>query len=681
MRLRSKILLAMLSILLAGDLLAVWIVQERLQAGAEREAANQARARALQVQAVYAERADTLQAESEAISLYPAVISALVDNNPVPLRRWSAQVAQLQGKSVTVTDASGSVVARGHAPELTGDNLSDQLAGLRRALDGERISAVEDGDELGLALRGYVPVLRDGISGPIVGAVMIADPIDSRFLNRLGGGDPPVVEMQVASGAPASQDVCDAPVEASVTCSVGLDGPVGAPVAHLSFAVPLVDIERARSDAQRGLWLASALVLLVGAAAVWLLARSLTGPLARLTAVSKKMAEGDFGDAVALLNRKDEIGVLTHAFESMRARIAEMTTTLRDERDVLDAVLESTGDGILMADDDGRTLVANSVWESLTGGAGLLSAGDLQRVDGGPIAETFDDAVRRWLADRDMVTVAAFERTDPYQQFRVYTAPVRHHGGEVLGRIVVLRDVTLETEAERMRTALVGMVSHELRSPLTAITGYTQTLLHDGPWDEPTERDFLEVVAISAQRLSALVDNMLDAATIEAGALRLQREPVRLERIAERVLAQRRLFAGACSLHLETPPSLPLADADPVRVEQVVSNLVENAIKYSPSGGAIRVKVGTDGQGMLMTSVSDHGAGIPADDTPRLFEAFYRVESNGRPTRGVGLGLYICRCLVESHGGRIWVDSQPGHGSTFAFTLPALVGELDEGAA
>jgi two-component system, OmpR family, sensor histidine kinase VicK len=109
----------------------------------------------------------------------------------------------------------------------------------------------------------------------------------------------------------------------------------------------------------------------------------------------------------------------------------------------------------------------------------------------------------------------------------------------------------------------------------------------------------------------------------------------------------------------------------------VVSNLIENAIKYSPRGGAIRVKVGTDEAGMLMTSVSDHGTGITTDDATRLFEAFYRVESKGRSTRGVGLGLYICRCLVESHGGRIWVDSQPGHGSTFAFTLPTLAEEID----
>src|SRR6185437_11026113 len=115
-----------------------------------------------------------------------------------------------------------------------------------------------------------------------------------------------------------------------------------------------------------------------------------------------------------------------------------------------------------------------------------------------------------------------------------------------------------------------------------------------GPWDEATQREFLEVVALSASRLAALVDNLLDAATLEAGALRLQREPVRVERIAERVLAQRRLLSGNCTLHLETRPGLPLADADPLRVEQVLSNLVDNAIKYSPGGGAIHVRVGAE---------------------------------------------------------------------------------------
>jgi signal transduction histidine kinase len=677
-RLRTKFLIAMLATLLVSDLLGTWVVQDRLQAGAQREAANQARARARQVQSLYAERANTLAAEGEAMSLYPAVIAALVDNNPVPFRRWSSQVSNLQGTSVTVTDANGTVVARGHAPESVGDDLSPRLEGLRRALGDQKLATTEDGDELGLALRGYVPVKREGISGPIVGAVMIADPIDARFLSHLGGGEPAVVQMRLVSGAPAGDELCPTPTGPIATCSLPLFAADGRLLGqHLTFQVPLNDLQRAQTDAQRGLWLASGIVLVLGAIAAWFLARSLTRPLAQLTQASQRIAGGDLAQSIAV-RANDEIGTLATAFEQMRSRVAAMTGSLRDERDVLDAVLESAGDGILMVDEQGGTVVANYAWTFLTGGDGLAAAGALRRADAGDTADTFADAARHWLDDPEQVAVADFELLEPYRRFRVYSAPVRHHGGALLGRIVVLREVTRETEAERMRSALIATVSHELRSPLTAITGYTDTLLHDGPWDEDTRREFLEVVSMSAGRLSGLVDNLLDAATLEAGGLRLQREPVRIERVAEHVLAARRLLSGGCTLHLETRPGLPLADADPIRVEQVLANLVENAIKYSPRGGAIKVRIGTLDDGMLSVSVADHGLGIPAEHLEHLFERFYRVESGGRSIRGVGLGLYICRSLVESHGGQIWVDSQPGLGSTFAFTLPALAGTAEE---
>src|SRR5260370_15221198 len=191
MRLRTQILLAILLTLLVGDVLVTLLVQQRFVNGAQRETTNQALARAQQVESLDGERAGTLKAEGEAISLYPAVIAALVDNNPTPLRRWSGQVADLQGTSVTVTDAAGRVVARGHAPDQVGDDLAGQLEGLRLALDNQVVSAAEAGDELGLALRGYKPVLRDGLSGPIVGAVMIAHRLDERFLSRPAGGESP----------------------------------------------------------------------------------------------------------------------------------------------------------------------------------------------------------------------------------------------------------------------------------------------------------------------------------------------------------------------------------------------------------------------------------------------------------------------------------------------------------
>ena len=553
---------------------------------------------------------------------------------------------------------------------------ANSTASARRS-SGEQSSGTESADEVGLAVRGYVPVRRNGIDGPIVGAVMMADRIDEQFLTRLAGDGVTTTQMRIVE-APTGGDPCAEPVGASVTCTVPLASPTGATIGGLAFDVPLASVVQALTEAQRGLWLASLGVMLVGAVAAWLLARSLTRPLARLTAASTRIAGGDFREPVRIQS-KDEIGTLARAFEGMRGRVAEMTDDLRDERDVLDAVLESVEAGILMIDLDGVTVVCNRTWLELTGSDDLNGAAALQRAEAEADVEpeTFAAASTRWRADAELVALADFERPEPYQRLRVYSAPV-FHGGAIIGRIVVMRDVTRETEAERMRSALVATVSHELRSPLTAITGYTETLLNDGPWDSQTQREFLEVVALSAARLSGLVDNLLDAATLEAGALRLQREPVRVERLAERVLQQRRLLAGACTLHLETRPGLPLADADPIRVEQVLANLVDNAIKYSPQGGAIRVRIGADKDGMLSITVTDQGSGIPADHLPHLFDRFYRVETSGRSTRGVGLGLYICRSLVESHGGRIWVDSEPGRGSTFGFTLPALTEEYAE---
>ena len=668
MRLRTKILLAILLTLLVGDVLGTAIVQTRLASGAQREATNQALARAQQVQSLYTERAATLLAEGEAISLYPAVIAALGGNNPAPLRTWSSEVANLQGTSVTVTDATGKVVSRGHAPDQVGDDLSTSLEGLAKALNGQYASGVEAGDELGPALRGYVPVRQNGLDGPIVGAVMIADPLDARFLARLSGGDAASVQMRL-DPAPLA-DGCAAPVGVTATCHVAFASPTATAVASVGFDVPLADIERAQADAQRGLLLASGLVLVLGAGAAWLLARSLTRPLARLTSASQRLAEGDFSQPVSATS-KDEIGTLGRAFEEMRQRLADLTERLRDERDVLDAVLGSTGDGILMVNADADTVVANHVWSELAGGDALPATYDLRRVDT-PEA-TFGDLARRWLGDPEHVAATDLERLEPYQCFRMYSAPVRYQGnGPILGRIFVLRDITRETEAERMRSALLATVSHELRSPLTAITGYADTLLQDGPWDERTQREFLEVIALSASRLSALVDNLLDAATLEAGALRLQREPVRVERIAERVLAQRRLLASGFSLHLETRPGLPLADADPLRVEQILANLVDNAVKYSPHGGPIRIRMTGRDDGQLGIEISDRGGGIPPEHLDHLFERFYRVDGTRAGIKGAGLGLFICKSLVEAHGGTITVESQVGAGSTFTFTLPVI---------
>jgi signal transduction histidine kinase len=664
---------------IATDGLGTWAVSQRLQTGVQREADTQAQAQLLEARALYSERAATLAAEGEAVALYPAVIAALVDSNPKPLLQWSGEMNALQGLRVTVTDVNGRVVARGHAPDQAGDELASQLSGLGLALEGQKVSGTEAGDEIGLAVRGYAPVRRNGVDGPVVGAVMIADPLGGPLLQRFvaprGGAEPGVqAETQIPGVGP---DGCRASeLSTGATCQFTLLAPDGRPSATLSFVVPLADIERARDEAQRALWVVGSLVLVFGAVAAWLLARSFTRPLAQLTAAAGGIALGGY-DRPVDVKSTDEIGVLASALETMRQRVAASTTQLRDERDVLNSVLDSTADGILMTDPSGQPVVANRRWRDLLGADGFAAAAAFRELDGSH-QRSLADAAHEWLAGARRLATAEFDRTEPaYQRLRCYTAPVSKDDGTLIGRIFVMRDVTRESEAERMRNAFVATVSHELRSPLTVISGYTDTLLRSGPWDETTQHDFLEIVARSAATLAGLVDNLLDAAMVEAGVLHIECEPVHLQRIAEQVIAQRKPLASQHTLVLVVQPELPLAEADPLRAEQVLINLVDNAIKYSPDGGTITVRLSTASES-LMVSVEDEGVGVSPEQAERLFDRFYRANGTlERTTKGVGLGLFICRALVEAQGGRIWVESQPGRGSTFHFTLPVLVQNAD----
>ncbi|MGE0544828.1 MAG: ATP-binding protein [Dehalococcoidia bacterium] len=659
--LRTKIMAALLAAVLLTVALAAWAVNDRIETGARREAESQAQSQAAQVRALYDERAATLAAEGEAVSLYPAVIAAIADGNATPLLAWSNAVFTRQHTGVTVIDRDGRVVARGHDPDRRGDLLLPQLQGLQMALDGAIVSGTEDGDELGLALRGYAPVIRNG---EVVGAVMIADPLDERLSLRLTGDAASGTALSVE---PANVRVegCHAPNDAGpAACFFTVLSPSDQPAATVQLSVPLTEIQAARDDAQRALWIVGGVALVGGAAAAWLLARSLSAPLARLTRSAERIGRAEYDQPVGI-NRSDEIGTLARALDAMREQVAAASAALRDERDVLNAVLEATDEGILLTDADGTTRIMNARWQELTGGDGLHAARTLARSGGG--SGSFADAWRDWLSEPERVARADFERFEPYVRFRCYSAPVRTPNGP--GRIFTLRDVTRESEAERMRTALVSTVSHELRSPLTAIKGYVDSLLDGGPWDEATEREFLDIIAASAEKLAVLVDNLLDAAKLEAGVLRMEMEPVRVERIAQQVLEHRRRLVPSHELRLEVDDNLPLAEADPVRLEQILVNLVDNAIKYSPAGGPVTVRI--TGGDSITVRVSDQGVGIAPEDAERLFERFFRVDNGlARSTKGVGLGLYICKSLIEGHGGRIWVESTPGRGSTFAFTLP-----------
>jgi signal transduction histidine kinase len=236
-------------------------------------------------------------------------------------------------------------------------------------------------------------------------------------------------------------------------------------------------------------------------------------------------------------------------------------------------------------------------------------------------------------------------------------------------------ETTALRETNRLKDDFVSMVSHELRTPLASIKGYSHTLLAaDGGWDEPTRDEFLNIIADESDKLTDLVENLLEMSRIGAGRLPITPEPIRLSRFCKGVVDRVAKHYPEINFECELDEPLPVVEADPRRVEQVLVNLLQNAAKYSGSD-VVRVGGSYDGGSEVVISVEDHGKGISPEHLPYLFDKFYRIEgvSNGKEPAGSGLGLAICKALVEAQGGRIWVNSWPGLGTTFFFSLPALV--------
>jgi signal transduction histidine kinase/HAMP domain-containing protein len=226
-------------------------------------------------------------------------------------------------------------------------------------------------------------------------------------------------------------------------------------------------------------------------------------------------------------------------------------------------------------------------------------------------------------------------------------------------------------ELDRLKSELLSTVSHELRTPLASIKGYAGTLLRDDvEWDNDTRREFLQIIDEESDRLGELIEDLLQMSQIEAGILRVDPTPMKLPRMVQRVVKKARSSASSHHLSVAFSADFPEVRADPRRTEQVLRNLVENAIKYSPDGGTVTVRGDVQGREALI-SVSDEGIGIAPEDLARVFDRFYRADGQAvRRAGGTGLGLSICQGIVQMHGGRIWAESTPGAGSTFFFTLP-----------
>jgi signal transduction histidine kinase len=227
-------------------------------------------------------------------------------------------------------------------------------------------------------------------------------------------------------------------------------------------------------------------------------------------------------------------------------------------------------------------------------------------------------------------------------------------------------------KANNLKLKFLAMISHELRTPLTSIKGFSTSLLADDvEWKPENQRDFIETINVEADKLSDLIEQLLDLSRLEAGTMRINQRQVEWSQVLLTSMAQ--LNALTINHHLvidETQSDLPALDVDVVRVSQVITNLVSNSVKYSPQNSTITISTEKLSDQFIKVSVLDEGMGIPPEARRRVFEVFQQLEYERRSTQGAGLGLAICRGLIEAHGGRIWVDDHTGDGTTLSFTLP-----------
>ena len=228
----------------------------------------------------------------------------------------------------------------------------------------------------------------------------------------------------------------------------------------------------------------------------------------------------------------------------------------------------------------------------------------------------------------------------------------------------------VDEELDKLKNSLLSTVSHELRSPLTTIKGYATMLLdYEQKLNPEEKREYLKSINRATDRLTELVDHLLDLSRLETGLLKLNKEPSDITDILIEEVTEARFRAPSYEIKLKMADDLPKVEVDPGRIRQVIDNLLDNAIKYSEKGTSILVEARCASQ-ELHISVSDQGIGIPAKDLNKVFSWMYRIERPVSEVSGIGLGLAICKGLIQAHGGKLWVESEPGKGSTFHFILP-----------
>jgi PAS domain S-box-containing protein len=357
---------------------------------------------------------------------------------------------------------------------------------------------------------------------------------------------------------------------------------------------------------------------------------------------------------------------------------AQLYTRVRHEEQRLLAMLDAVADGIMILTPDHQVQHCNPAFARMLGvpieEARGASHDELIRWAKRKVGSTLQEAeAGGWplTPNANLYIEGDLERRSisPLPVGITYS-PLLTSEGALLNIIALVRDITRFREADELKTTFISVISHELKTPVALIKGYVSTLRRDdATWEREVIQDSLEVIEEEADRLTGLIDNLLDASRLQAGALSINKSDVAVDILARRIAERFKSQSQVHSLVIDFPANFPVILGDEDRLAQVFSNLVSNAIKYSPVGGEIRIS-GQVLPSQVIVCVKDQGPGIATGDIPYVFDRFYRSSDASRSTKGAGLGLFLARAVIEAHGGQIWVDPRSGNGARLCFSLP-----------
>ncbi|MDO8683752.1 MAG: ATP-binding protein [Armatimonadota bacterium] len=398
------------------------------------------------------------------------------------------------------------------------------------------------------------------------------------------------------------------------------------------------------------------------------LAGSIANPISKMNRMAKKIAEGEFDQQVSI-DSHDEVGEFAQSFNQMAQKVREIMDAMIEDKDKMETILTTMADGIIVTDETGRIVLFNPASEQVF----QIDSGEVigRFVDQANLHPDIGAMVKETLETGNLVRRETQVSESPNITLSAHSAPIKDATGAMRGAVVGLRDVTEILQQEKSQRDFVANVSHELRTPITAVRSTAEALLSGAKNDPALLEKFLGSLVKESERLSLLIDDLLEIAKLDSGRCIVKQRKMLLLETVDRIVGYLKPQSEDQSLTVNTDiPKDIMAYADPEQIGRALINLLDNAIKYTPPGGTVTITAKQDGD-WISVHVKDTGIGISKDEIRRIFERFYRVDkARSRQLGGTGLGLSIVKDIVTAHGGSITVHSQLDKGSVFTFTIP-----------